>query len=586
MPSLDTVVPEVTKQIIEPISEQIAKRVLMILGVSQLFTNNFYMTSDDLKAGNFQDTENKKRTPTNRCDVVITPNYNPSSTAFENFKGKDTEAKATSNRWTFEDYPIFHDKRPGIFLFEMCVPCSVELSFTLKLKSIELADMVSTTLFSRSTATEREFYYSDVLFSYGFPDRLLYILYSLYKMQDDVKATMNFPDYLTFGSNSAIRLLVNRDDPENTKELIIERSNVRVLGQLTYTGDKPDPENINKVADRYSVNFTYTYQFAKPTLLKLNYPVMVDNKLIDYRFIKHPVSMSLGEGDRTFSEQAFNAYFRNINLKYPSYKHVKYPLYDDWQRGSLNYNKLNTTYPAIFTGLLSISIDPNTGAKSLSVDFKNEIFPLLSVEAAYAVEQVLRYDLDNNLNDIFKRSSIFDIEIFSNEALIDMKSLSLDQDLVLHINVEPNISKRYRIVIGQIAEIKRLNMEYIYFMLSQLESYLISLTLDNIDRYIGQFIHVNGELVELTSELANSLLGTDITIYNPNYYTNFLVRNIDYLTHNKYLDIKTDLFTSEKSIDFYKQYIQSALNTAGGYNYAPCRSIILGRYIIEVRRSR
>lgn len=545
MPTIDSIVPEVTKQCIEVVSEQITNRLIDHLGFSNIFlyNDNLFIHSDDLRSSIFDDSSNNIRAQNNRCDVKILPGYDALETKFDIISGRVQDTTFTSPRWTTGDYPIFSDKRANVFIAEIALPSVIELQFTIKLKSIELSDALNTALFSRALTNGGISDYNDIQFSYGFPDKILLLLYKIYNMQDDLKAEMTFKEYLRFGSNDGITGLMNRSRPEGDVEIIYQKNNSKVLGRLEYSGDKHETEDFNKVSNRYVINFSYFLQYSRPTILRTVYPIMVYNKVIDKQYVvPQQKNMSYGEGNQYITDRALNHYFlkqKEANLCLErSYPLVRYPFFDDWQRSPTMYKDVNEKYMPIFIGLLSIDIATDN-TLSLSVDMEKEIFPLLSPSCVVEMKKViqefqLEKDTELTFNDLFKRLGIFDISVFSNDNIIKFDRLTLSDEYVLTIAGPLDITKLYRLVISQIKEIRILNRNYIYYMLQ-----------------------------------------------HPDFYADYLAFHMTYLVENGYVNIITDTFTGEKSAiaEIRKKKPALWINT-------PNNAIIINNYVVEARRIR
>ncbi len=547
MPISDIIIPEVTKQCIEPVAEQFINQILEYLNIRSLFTSdNLFIDSDDLKASKFDNALNDSRIQDNRCDVAIVPGYNPLETPFDATKGKDLDVHVATKRWTFDDYPVFQDSRAMINLFEVATPSPIELRFAIKVKSIELSDAINTMLFSRYLTGGSVYDYSDIHFAYAIPDTFILMLYRMYHMQDDISSAMTFQQYLSTGSNSAITMLVNRDRlADGSGELIIQREHTRVLGRMDYAGDKHSTEDVNKVSNRYVIEFAYTFQFAKPMMLRMSYPIMVNNKQVPGVFTGRQTSMRYGEGKQVYPNRSINDYLFaknraqiDLDLAYP---HVQYPHYDDWSRSPAMYHDIITKYQTLFTGLMTINTEPEN---SLSVDLANEVFPMLDPLAVEEIKRVIPVmNLDPEIStfgDMFRRSGIFDIAVFSNDTLISFNDLSLSSDggfasglWVLTVNAPLSKSKLYRVVISQIREIRILNREYIYYMLD-----------------------------------------------HPEYYKAFIAFHMDYLCENKYVRLISDSFVDSKSVEIGRRNLQTSYG-----NLTP-RAITIHNYVIEVIKNR
>ncbi len=542
MTIIDSIIPEVTKQCIEPISEQIANRLIMMMGWKNIFGNNIFLLSDDLQTSNFDDENHDKRVPNNRCDVTIIPGYNPLENHFEASRSRDTDIHLASNRGTFMDYPVFSDLRSHIHMFEVDVPCSVELQFSLKVKSVELSDMINVSLYSRYLTGGGVYDYNDIQFSYGIPDRFLLLLYKMYKMQDDMKAKYTFPEYLKICTNDSITTLVNRERLEaGGGEIILRRNNSKVLGKLEYSGDKHQTEDYNKVSNRYLIEFSYFYQFNKPAVLKLSYPIMIYNKLLDARLVDTISNMSYGEGDQIYPDRAVNLYFYRHNQAQidlnKSYPLVRHPFYDDWHRSNAMYVDVNTKYQPLFIGLMSLLPDPATQTLTLSVDIKNEILPILKPEISAAFQAALNDLVFNDdafmtRDDLFRRLGIFDLAVFREDSMIQYDQLELSSDLVLTVKSPTlHLANRYRVVISQVCDLRILNRVYVYYMLE-----------------------------------------------HPEYYQDLLALHMQYLEESGFVKIIYDPFKDPQ--------VKISRYSKQNLNQVPNNSIIINNYVIEVRRNR
>lgn len=539
MPIYDVIVTEVTKQCIEPISEQIAYRLLDILGLRSIFNNKLFFLSDDLQINTYEDSDDNQRILDNRCDIEIIPGYNPLEPAFDMVNGRTVDLHQYMKRWTFDEYPVFTDSRANIHLYEVAVPCSIELKFSAKVKSIELSDTINMMLFAKGLSNGTVHDYNDIHFTYNLPDSFVQLMYKMYKLQRDLVAEMTFEQYLTVGSNSGITTLVNRSRLGDDKELIMERNNSKVLGKLVYEGDKHETEDFNKVSNRYVINFSYIYQFAKPSILRISHPVMVYNSLIDGQYTGKEKMMHYGEGAQIHPERSINKYFLKHNKSQvkldETYPFVQYPHYDDWMRSPAMYPDIITKYQTLFIGLMVVHEDEITKKLSLSVDIEAEIFPLIKPEISAELVKVINMNTDKDpfqvKEDIFRRLSMFDIAVFCNDAMLKFERLTLN-NLTLTVSGDLDLAKCYRIVISQIRDIRILNPVYIYYMLE-----------------------------------------------NPAYYEDFLAFNMQYLINTGYVRVVVDELTNERDIRVNRRNTQSASNLTP-------RAITIGRYVVEVRRVR
>lgn len=543
MPVLDIIIPEVTKQCIEVISEQTANRLLEYLNIKNLFVNNdnLFFKSDDLRASNFDDSNNNIRVHNNRCDVEIIPSYNSLETKFDILNSKVTDTHIQSNHWTYMDYPLFSDNRSLVNLFEISLPSGIELRFNIKVKSIELADAIHTSLFSRYLVGGSVVDSNLIQFSYGIPDNIVLLLYRIYKMQDDIVAAMSFKDYVTIGSNTGITAVINRDRLNNNIEFVMQRFNSNVLGMAEYNGDKHITEDFNKVSNRYVIEFSYFLQWSKPNMLRIIYPIMVYNKIVDDQYIgKQQVNMAIGEGNQYLTDIGMNKSAisvnknnYNINTMYPL---VKTHYYDDWHEYPSMYKELLLQYQSMFIAVLQLVKDDD-GNLSLTVDLENEVFPLLNEKFVNELKVVINDEiLDENYYDtskhIFRRLHIFNIAVFANDNVIDFKNLSITNN-ILTVSGNLNITKTYRLVISQVKDLTRISRSFIFYMLD-----------------------------------------------HPDYYKELLNINMHYLISTGYIKVIRNLLDNTKTHHIIKRKIQNQDYAESIHN-----STIINNYVVKIIRN-
>jgi hypothetical protein len=507
MPTLDTLIPESAKQIVNPISELISRRIIRSLGLTELFKGNLFIYTTGNDSSKFKDSSGNVRVSKNRCDVTVEPNYNPNDTIFDTFTTKDKDIHMGSNRGLFGETPILRDKRPNVYLYEVSVPCSVELKFKMKLKSVELADLVSTSIYAKAMSSSTIYNYNDVEYNYPLADRLIMMLYKVYKLQDDL--TMTFQEYLKIASGDAIRILVNRHQLDSgNKELVIYREMTNVLGVLDYSADPPDEdERNNKVVDRYSVEFNYKFQFSKPSLLRLKFPIMINNQLFGSSLIKKAYTHNDPDKVRTHPNSVINEFFMSknqvVSLK-KAYPLTRYPDYDDWNHTPAMHHRYANQYQSVFKGILAVEVDPNDATLSLGVDIPNDIYPLLPTELANAIDELTT--LEDKIN-VLKRESIFNIAIFSNDNLMTYDNINITDDLVLSVIDRISITKVYRIVISLVVDITILDAKYIYYMLNNPDYYVSYL------EYFAQYLERHGYIT-----ITNNSITGDEQLYLPATY--------------------------------------------------------------------
>ena len=497
MQAIDQVIPEITNQILNPASEQVVRHVLKRLNVYDLFNDNLFILSPGESSSSFSNDNHKRKVHENRCTVEINPSSNPMDTMIGSFVKKDSEVFMVSNRHTYKEYPVFGDSKDKISLYEMGVPCVITMEFSMKLKSLELVDSISTALFADSMTGGGIYNYHTFQYNYSIPDHILIALYKMFQLKDFGSSTVTFPDYLKYGSNGSIGKITNRDTADKSIDeqtalsvVSISRSVTNVLGKLSYGGNKPSEDKINKVVDRYEILFEYTFQMFKPCMLKLLYPVMINNTLLPEAMVKSLVPEDHRE-EKNLRTRSFNEYYDKLTngASLKTYTTIRYPNSDNWRWGAM-YMGFDNDYIRRVIALLQV--DTVGTVNSITLDIRNDIYPMLDIDTIAAIDDVFEV---STVDEIIGRQSIFGIMMFSDDSIVDPSKFTFDiSTLILTVDdVDP--SKRYRFVLTQNANIKLLPYKFIYYMLDNYEYYKDYLTVHL------QYLENTGYLDELIDPL-------------------------------------------------------------------------------------
>lgn len=482
MQRIDAVVPEITRQIVYPVAEQISRSVLRKLSIYELFTDNLFFITDDESSSDYRSADDKMRVQESRCDIEIVPNYNPADDAFNSFRTKDTEVSRVSPRSLYQDIPIFADKKDHIGLFEKGVPCSVVLNFTMKLKSRELVDTIHTTLFTQAQTSGAIYNYHQVKYDYGLPDFILLALYKMFQLKDFGSNVVEYKDYLRYGSNDHIALVKNRNTKVGVVSII--KTVTDILGKLDFGGDSPDAEKQNKVLDRYTVNFSYVFEFFRPLALQLEYPIMINNQMLPKAMLTRVDSPEyMSEIEKNLKEKNINEHYYNRS-QLPSldrYGCSRYPEEDTWRMPNATYKKFKTDYLFRNIALLAVDEDPVTNELTLTIDITNDIFPMMDVETVEAISTYW------SKWDMLDKNGLFSIAIFANGNILESVRLVTTRDPYTVTVKDPLLSKAkiYRFTILQSINIKIMPYKAIYYMIDNHEYFLdiLSLNIDYLIKY-------------------------------------------------------------------------------------------------------
>lgn len=461
MEILDKLIYESTTKITKPIAQQLTNRLLIFIGLKNMLGDEIYFKDYTEASSNTRTPDHKPKINTNRCDVDISINYNPKDVKWGSFDFNHTGYEGLSRNTLRSQYPIFKDKKNNIYLSEYNIPCILKLDFDIKLANVELIDVAMSAIYHKFS-TNSVFKYNALQFKYPLPDIMLLSLFRLFKLKDNVDE-MTFEEYIKVGSDSQISLVVNRDNLEQ-KQLNILKTNVFVIGEVEYDYSPPDVEKKNQLSNRYGIKFSYTVEFAKPNMLRLSYPIVIDNKPIPKEYIikdRDEVLQDLVGYTHKFVTFS-NYYFDKDNLyeaMYGKYEAVKYPTYDRWLLPSNTKNALVKNYLTIFSGILEVYTDEI--GNFLEINIEEDILPLLPEVTGNFIKNVLLYQGNNSKYD----TSLLNISIFKDEYIVEDYKFEIRDNLILFIIDNISTSSIYRISFNVVHDLSYLSNEYILLAL-------------------------------------------------------------------------------------------------------------------------
>jgi hypothetical protein len=532
MPTIDKLITEVSTHVIYPVSDQIVKALLGYLGIYHMFKdNNLYIEDTVTTAINTETEKHTSKINTNRCDVKVTPILNPSNTKWDTYTYQFHRLTDSSNRVIYGDTPIFYDKRADVYLHEVTVPCSVELDFLIRVRSKELAELVYNSIFAKFQGDSSIHAYNEIIYSYPISDILLLYLFKIYKLRE-LEDDPSFKEYLKYGSDDRFDLLVNRNDLDKsgTMELVINKSNNYVLGQMDFNQDSSDTnvDKKNKFVENFSIEFKYVFQFARPSLLRLHYPVLIDNNMVPATMLPKQVETQSKDLITGYKDVAISNYANNKDYgKFIDefYKTVRYPGEDDWVIPYVKYQQLLDRFYPLFIGLLSVDVDTNTGDTSLSINME-DIFEIFDTRLKDHILHYLDMSILGNLD-------LFNISIFSNDLLINPNDITLN-GTTFTITERIRSYKLYRIVVSISRNVSWISRDSVSYILDNNEDFLP-----------------------------------------------LIMRDFNYLLQNKYIHIVESSMPYDKHVESYehgKQY------TLLGVKHGIGKAFRVGNYIVKSRR--
>jgi hypothetical protein len=252
----------------------------------------------------------------------------------------------------------------------------------------------------------------------------------------------NFLEYLEKFSDQRVTTRVNRNSPDGSKQIVVNKNASRMLVSISYDAASPEISANNKSADLYTLVFTVVAQFSRPDMMILTYPIVICNQLVP----EYLLSVDLNDFEKSPEEShpyfSFDNYAKAEGLNEQVQDVVNIPFYDEWVPQQSSPVRVNG-YKEFLTCLFTLDDITNPTAVT-TLDIEND----LPISLAPQVIAILK---DQGSASLFFGKALH-VSVFVNESMIEPTSLTLTGGTVLRVpNRYPNAV--YRLVISENKEL-------------------------------------------------------------------------------------------------------------------------------------
>lgn len=438
-----------------PVADQIVAHVIDKLGYRDLMKDNVSITSEGFREWTkTNDLDGNANTRKNRVRVKLNPNVNPSTIKWEasgttkalangntlqqNENGSSHASRlpwATGGHISKRRLSIFRDDEIAVDMSERAVGSSMTMEVTMEFEDVYQANEALSRVFQCFTNGEM-INYVDIMYDYPVPSDFQYLLKYLYHLKcttpenpngafENKKFKINdWFQWLRKNSNDAITIIVNRNRPEH-KELVVNKNHFQALYLIECSQDTPNPTDPRGA----SITFNLTIQFSRANILVMEYPVIVNNNYVDYKYIplERKIRAAGPESMIMWQNPAVTMLWQRTYTNYWPPKPFIFPFYDPWEMPhdckAYQYD-YRPVMQAAFT--LDNITDPEG---TTQFDFATDM--------AKAFESKLDQDILNCIakdkNLVFTTNSLVNITVFADDVAVDNKYLDISDGHTLII---------------------------------------------------------------------------------------------------------------------------------------------------------
>ena len=421
---------EIDTHITLPIVNQMVFKFIEEFGLTNIFENEVYITSTSMASSSSTNPNtNRPKLKNNKLECRYRPILNPTALKWDNNKSKDYIGHNLYNRQESRIYPIFKDEVSNVTLREHGTPCNLMLEYKLSFINKTDAETTLSKMYNKLQGWGMMLPCNNLIYDYKFPQTSLGILFLLYKLS---KRNLNkFLEYLKENSKNNISFNRNRDPDSDLVEMIIQKNMADALASMDLSQEEPEVETNAKSPDLFTLNFTVTFQFLRPNMNTLIYPVVVYNEYVPGIAIPVLKDSNLKKIEATYPDISFNAYFKRYQAG-STLAPVRIPWYDDWEISPANimlWRKYKPFLISVFT------LDELTTKIDLTK-------PIGGVQLK---EEVL-HELSTQGNSSLYTEGKYNISVYVNGDLLEPEDLRLENGTFLTV-FNSDITKQYHLVL-------------------------------------------------------------------------------------------------------------------------------------------
>lgn len=453
MPLLTCATMELTDHVFWPLTQQIAHRILVTLDLDKKIDHNIYLNSDFSSSARTRTHEGNAIVADNALRVELNINLNPTSQKWDYYTFKHTAAYQVGSNTLNHTPPIYADDENRVKIVETISPVTLTLNCVLQVQDAETAYQLPQKIFNRFE-TGAIVHYNDLVFDYPVPKPILSILFIIWEY-DRLKGKPTGKDFYTYLYENSRKLWqskLNRDIKDE-HEVVVPVYNLQALGTLEYSDEKPNAVKDEDVPVYFEIPFTYTIQFAMPTLNIFEYPCIICNQLLPETAIPYERN---GIGDRFNTLEGSDVwnYIREVRPELRAFKHpntyLQVPFYDDWIIPvDFPPNKTNMIPFLIINALL----DENE-TLTTTIPFKEW------KDNQYIVSPWVYKILELEGEDANERDNLINIQIFrNNRPLIAKKDYTITENITVNFKGR-TLADHYRLVMSTFSDLRKVNGKY------------------------------------------------------------------------------------------------------------------------------
>ena len=320
-------VTEVVQHVYNVLANEASRHILQELGILDEMDNHIYINSSLYNPSKSWDQNINPILVEDKFTCSYDIRHASLGLAYDTTTVQQHVDAAFHKRYRHFHNPVFSDARHHIILSDTVLPFNIPMSCSMTFRDHAKAHEIIDRMHLRFNKGE---YVSlaNLSYTYPLPKQIIQALWALASTIGIDKCC--FPAWLNQFSNGAITRMMSTGIVDKKTEWVVKRHVFETLIKIDWDpGPEPEGQGDNN-AEEYAVTFSMTLQASRPSVLYLDFPIIIANTLVPeaiihvdtsyqqelYKFLAHP-------------EIGVNPSYQQSKFLIP--KPVQNPWYDDWK---------------------------------------------------------------------------------------------------------------------------------------------------------------------------------------------------------------------------------------------------------------
>lgn len=346
-----------------------------------------------------------------------------------------------------EHIPIFKDEDIGAIIRPIYSPTKVVINFTYRARDKNQAMRWRNNIRGKA-AMFRDVNLHEISYHTHLQEEFIVIIKELHRLRENVAGYgESFDTY--FAQHLSDKASIKTNLGGKAVLWGVDERQIRVQGLFDFEG-APEKGEKDGTNDAWSVTFSYKFEYQKPIMMNMVYPIVVHNQVLSSKYRPTEKVYRLEDQNRSFSlsNRAYNAFESDTKvLTYKGNDGISIPAFDEFAPKSILPSTVN-----VMTCL--VVVDTAVGGnprKLMNLGDLGEVS--LNPTVLDFIRQMEYPFLGKDYH------SVFSLSLYRHGTLIESGSLHIDQNLDIYSNYDLDLRKTYRIRLGLVTNFTYLRKE-------------------------------------------------------------------------------------------------------------------------------